>query len=184
MVNFLFFLFFFLFRWGFVLQKTKMFRTKKEAAGLLVYTVDKQEELVALFELCRSHSSSPDVKYNQRAEAIVSVQQTFPVFPVRSRCRQWSITTITAQQLPFIFYRRPADQPFLKKKNRSILSTKKGQTNINKCIRTRLNVQCRRCPNHKMFEEGTKATWSCVFTMLCVSVDAVKNKKTKGELFV
>lgn len=56
---------------------------------------------------------------------------------------------------------------------------KKGQTNKNKCIRTRLNVQCRRCPNHKMFEEGTKATWSCVFTMLCVSVDAVKNKKPR-----
>lgn len=57
---------------------------------------------------------------------------------------------------------------------------KKGQTNINKCIRTRLNVQCRRCPNHKMFSEGTKATWSCVFTMLCIGGDAV----VKGELSV
>lgn len=39
---------------------------------------------------------------------------------------------------------------------------------MNKCIRTRLNVQCCRCPNHKMCKEGTKSNLElCIYYALC-----------------
>lgn len=39
---------------------------------------------------------------------------------------------------------------------------------MNKCIRTRLNVQCRQCPNHKMCKEGTKSNLElCIYYALC-----------------
>lgn len=61
--------------------------------------------------------------------------------------------------LPLYLHCRPADQPFPSLKNIHLTLKKtpeKGQTDINKCIRTPLNVQCRRCPNHKLFKVEQK----------------------------
>lgn len=65
----------------------------------------------------------------------------------------------------------------------------KGQTNINKCIRTWLNVQHRHCPNHKkkvFLLREKRATWSRVSAVLCFGVDALKQiiellQKTKNK---
>lgn len=105
------------------------------------------------------------------------VQPTFPVFPVCSRSRQWSITTISwineavRRSCPFICTVDQQTNPRLQKHQSYLIKKKKkkGQTNINKCIRTWLNVRYRRCPNHKMFKREQKQP-GVVYLLCSVSV--------------
>lgn len=98
-------------------------RTKKEGAetvedrgGLLVYTVDQREETTAFLltsQVCLVRSNSQSDVWSIPSRFRVH----FPVFPVCSRCRQWSIAMISwiheaHTLLPLYMHCRPAGPPF------------------------------------------------------------------------
>lgn len=175
-------------------KKKKKCRTKKEGVealqgrGLLVYKGDEREEIKAFFfYYCHVYGASSDdnnhVLPHEQLHAIRSKSRRGVNL---CKCNQYAVdpegeTSLKFHRLvkhcydkmlnrcssPFIW---TVDHQTNLLSNTTILLYPKGQTNINKCIRTRLNVQCRRCPNHEMFKRGGKRQPGVVYSLCSVSV--------------